>query len=153
MDVSAQSHNDCQGAECQYCIKPLNTTGGTNINCIDERRGSVDTDLVLHQVQHFNALFELGQGGSILFLKYWRPLYHNSNPCQSNYRRWKVSNTIKVFKDKEFFLKKRVAERKAEVHQWCSWPHLVWPRTEELFSRLFVDQNEIWLVFRSCRVP
>ena len=24
-----------------------------------------------------------------------------------------------------------------------SWPHLVWPRTEELFSRLFVDQNEI----------
>merc|ERR1719210_2894701 len=44
-----QSHNDCQGAECQYCIKPLNTTGGTNINCIDERRGSVDTDLVLHQ--------------------------------------------------------------------------------------------------------
>merc|ERR1719394_1619780 len=44
-----QSHNDCQGTECQYCIKPLNTTGGTNINCIDERRGSVDTDLVLHQ--------------------------------------------------------------------------------------------------------
>ena len=24
-----------------------------------------------------------------------------------------------------------------------SWPHLVWPRTEELFSRLFVDQYEI----------
>merc|ERR1719400_223891 len=41
-----QTHNDCQGPECQYCIK---TTAGTNINCIDERRGSVDTDLVLHQ--------------------------------------------------------------------------------------------------------
>jgi len=41
-----QTHNDCQGPECQFCIK---TTTGTNINCIDERRGSVDTDLVLHQ--------------------------------------------------------------------------------------------------------
>jgi len=41
-----QTHNDCQGSECQFCIK---TTALTNINCIDERRGSVDTDLVLQQ--------------------------------------------------------------------------------------------------------
>ena len=39
-----QSHNDCMGSECQHCIK------SPAISSIDERRGSVDTDLVLQQV-------------------------------------------------------------------------------------------------------
>ena len=52
-----------------------------------------------------------------------------------------------------------IALKSPQQQQLChikldySWPHLVWPRTEELFSRRFVDQNEIWLVFRNRRVP
>ena len=42
-----------------------------------------------------------------------------------------------------WFKKYKYNVNKIQKSTRYSWPHLVWPRTEELFSRLFVNLNEI----------
>ena len=38
---------------------------------------------------------------------------------------------------------------KLKLNFWYSWPSLVWPYTEEPFSRPFVGENQFWLVLQN----